>query len=114
MEDVTKLSEEAVRRYFNTLSAFGYKSYDDVNKLLLLLLLDELLKEPFSYNVTEEDYKAITNSINCLYGSTCLIDFPVYESYDSIIHDINTNYKIRSSQDDLLRFTQNSHIRTEA
>ena len=43
MDELTKISEEAIQRYFNTLSKFGYIKYSDVDKLLVLLLILKIL-----------------------------------------------------------------------
>ena len=43
MDEITNISTEATIRYFTTLSQFGYKNNNDINKLLVLLLIEELL-----------------------------------------------------------------------
>lgn len=63
MDDITNIAEEALKRYFNALSKLGYKNYDDVSKLLVLLFIEELLTSEFSFYITESDYKSITKRI---------------------------------------------------
>ncbi|QOR58348.1 hypothetical protein [uncultured phage cr106_1] len=81
MDELAKLQTEALDNYFIALSQFGYKSYDDVYKLLALLFLDELLTD-FKSFITEEDLRTISRVVYCLCGTTCLIDFPEY--YDKV------------------------------
>ena len=65
----------ALNRYFYTLSNAGYKSYNDVDKLLILLFIEEILCGPMLEFITEEDYKLICSSMVCLQGS-CMIPYP--------------------------------------
>lgn len=65
----------ALNRYFSILSHTGYKSYNEVDKLLVLIFMEELLYGSMSEFITEEDYKAIYSSITCLSGS-CMIPYP--------------------------------------
>lgn len=36
MDKMLEISEEAITRYFTTLSQFGYKKYSDVDKIIVL------------------------------------------------------------------------------
>lgn len=83
MKEITDLTYESIVKYFTTLQQFGYKSYEDVNKLVALIGLEEML-DIFAEFVTEEDFKDIMTAINCLSGSTCLIDFPTYSNSNGI------------------------------
>lgn len=114
MEEVTKISEEAINRYFTTLSQFGYRKYSDVNKLIALLFIEEILKFDFSTFITEEDYKDIINALYCLSGNTCLIRFPEYENYDSLIHKTKLSIIPRISEDSILRMSELGIIREKA
>lgn len=87
MDEVTRISAEAIQRYFTTLSQFGYKKYSDVDKLLVLLFIEEILSQGFLQYITEEDYKVITNALYCLYGSNCMIEFPNLSCRESAIPD---------------------------
>lgn len=68
---------EALLRYFNTLSIFGYKNYVDTYKILALLFVYELQSNT-SYNqfITEEDERIINKFLYCIYGSNCLVPYP--------------------------------------
>ena len=117
MDNVTNIANEALRRYFNALSKLGYKDYNDVAKLLVLLFIEELLTSEFSFYVTEEDYRSITNALYCIMGNNCLIDLPSYTTYDSLFHD-NPNYleyiRYRITEDSTIRNTEDFDFRVEA
>lgn len=117
MDNVTNIANEALRRYFNALSKLGYKDYNDVAKLLVFLFIEELLTSEFSFYVTEEDYRSITNALYCIMGNNCLIDLPSYTTYDSLFHD-NPNYleyiRYRITEDSTIRNTEDFDFRVEA
>lgn len=62
--------------YFCSLSKFGYMNYSDVNKLIVVLFMGEILEGLFDNLIEEDDYKSITNAINCLLGTSCIIPYP--------------------------------------
>jgi hypothetical protein len=62
MHEIDNVSYDAIYRYFNALSKFGYKSYGDVEKLIALLTLDEML-HVFNEYIDEDDFRAIINAI---------------------------------------------------
>ena len=66
--------------YFCSLSQFGYINYSDVNKLIVILFLGEILEGLFNDLIEEDDYKSITNAINCLLGTSCIIPYPKIDS----------------------------------
>lgn len=67
---------EALDRYYNVLSHTGYKSYCEVNNLLILSFIEELLSKCKGL-ITEEDYNYLSKVVECLHGS-CLIPFTKY------------------------------------
>lgn len=69
-------------RYFTSLSNSGYKSYEDVNKIIIYTFIEELLCGPMSEFVTKDDYKSIMALLYCLYDS-CNIPIPLNKSYDN-------------------------------
>lgn len=74
----------SVNTYFNTLRQLGYKDYGSVYKLLAYTFIEELLTGPMRIYVTEDDYRAISKALNCLYGSNCLIPYPQYVNDDTL------------------------------
>ena len=113
MEELTKLSAEAIQRYFTSLSQFGYKSYTDVNRMIVLLFLEEMMVHKFTDFITEEDYNDILKALNHLAGSNCLIDFPKYANYDDLVHSVRINITPRVTEDNSLRFDDRDVIRIE-
>ena len=113
MHEIDNVSYDAIYRYFNALSKFGYKSYGDVEKLIALLTLDEML-HVFNEYIDEDDFRAIINAIYCLSGTTCLIDFPSYVNDDTLFHKTKINYIARITEDNILRVDEASVIRIEA
>lgn len=110
--DLTHEVYNAVDNYFAVLKNVGYKSYGDVAKLIVFAFIEELLDSPMSEFVTEEDYKAITGGLYCLYGS-CMIPFPDYrKAVDSTVHKVNDRYRI--TETDILRISQDMRQRTKA
>lgn len=95
--DVMELTNEVyntVNSYFSVLSHIGYKSYEEVNKLLVFIFIEELLCGQLSQFITEEDYKIINNALYCLYGS-CMIPFPNYKkSFTPVINKMFDEYRI--------------------
>ena len=114
MDNITAISSEAFERYFNTLSKLGYKSYSDVDKLIILSIIEDILSGELSFFVTEEDYRSITNAIYCIMGNNCLIDLPSYDTWDSAIHENKNRGSYRLTEGDILRITEDSIFRIEA
>lgn len=106
MEEITDLSYESIVRYFTTLQQLGYKSYEDVYKLVALIGLEEMF-DIFAEFITEQDFRYIMNAINCLSGTTCLIDFPTYSENRTLIHKSRVNYLTRLSETDSIRIDSN-------
>lgn len=107
MEEITNLTYNSIVKYFTTLQQFGYKSYNDVYKLITLVGLEEML-DVFAEFITEEDLKYIMSAINCLSGTTCLIDFPTYYEGEPFIHKSKVNYLTRLSETDSIRMGNDS------
>ena len=106
MEEITNTAIEALRRYYDSLSKFGYKKYNDVEKIIVLLFLEELLSYNYFGFITEEDYEIIVKSLYCVSKDTCLIDFPSYATYDSLIRDYDSGLILRATEADNLRLSE--------
>lgn len=104
---------EALNRYFKHLSQFGYKSYSDVNRLLVLLFINEILESDMELCISEEDYRVIMNALYCVVDKTCLADYPIEDVYDSLMHpDLTDPDTVRITEDDILRHSERGDIRT--
>lgn len=114
MDNITKMTETALTRYFNSLHVMGYMSQGDVNKLVLLSVLEEMLTSELSYFINEQDYRTITNALYCILGNNCMIDFPSYATWDSLIHKATVDVTRRITEDNTLRYTEDSNYRIEA
>lgn len=114
MDKMLEISEEAIIRYFNILSKLGYKKYNDVNKLLILLFMEEFLSGEMSYYITQEDYRIIVNALYCLAGNSCMIDFPIFATYDTLIHSNTREFIPRITEIGVLRNTESDNFRVEA
>lgn len=104
MDGLDNMAYTGVSNYFQALSTFGYKGYKEVNKLLVLLFIEDLLRSSF---IDEEDYKTITNVLYCLFGSTCLIPYPEFAVNTQALNDVTP----RITENDILRFSEDELLR---
>lgn len=88
MEDLVNIS---LNRYFSSLSKFGYRSYNEVGKLIILIFIQELLNSDCKPYITEDEYITLHKVLYCLCGSTCLIPYPEYKSGFSLSCSGKTN-----------------------
>ena len=70
--DLTNLSYEALHRYFTRLSQSGYMKYTNVESLIVLLYIQELVKD---YDLDIEEQTIIDKALSCLQGSNCMIPY---------------------------------------
>ena len=68
----------SLSHYFAALCKMGYYKQEDINKLLVLIYLNHILKDDYRGYVSSEDYATIEKALNCLYGTSCLIPYPDY------------------------------------
>lgn len=103
---------DLVNRYFSVISHIGYKPYKEVEKLIVFSFIEELLYGPLSLFITDKDYKSITNSLYCLYGS-CMIPFPDYKrSFDPVKNSILDEYRI--TETGTLRTSESTELRVKS
>lgn len=69
---------DALGRYYHALELKGYMSYNNMQKLLLLIFYRDFVFHDYRGLLTKEDYHLIERALDCLYGSTCLIPYPDY------------------------------------
>lgn len=101
---------DSIEKYFNTLSTTGYKSYSEVNKLLVMIFIEELLYGPLSQYITEDDYNTIIKAMYCFYGS-CMISYPTYKrEVDKVANTLLKEFRI--TEDNILRQTESNSLRT--
>lgn len=67
---------ESYKKYFNALNNYGYINPSMTNKLLIYSMIEELINGSYYTLITDKDYRSIVNSLYCIYGSSCLFEFP--------------------------------------
>lgn len=110
MVKVDNMTHKALNSYFNHLATFGYKSHNDVEKLLVLTHIRELLDSPFDYYITEEDLNTIIQALYCLMQSTCFLPFTELSKGASLNTDLRSG-DVRLSENDIIRFSENTLVR---
>lgn len=111
MDNLSNVLERALAIYFNVLSSTGYVCYNDVNKLLLLSLIEELTSGPMLAFIDDKDYNSMNNALYCIFGTSCLIPYPSTGESSAVYGEEES---IRISEDDMIRFTQDNKPRTPA
>lgn len=114
MDSYTDIAYSSITTYFNTLAKFGYKSYEDVYRMLVLFYIDDIVSGVYDVIPTEDEYRTMMKSLYCLFGSDCMIPYPKYYNEDSLIHNMKGPFIPRETEDEILRFTQNVRLRKEA
>lgn len=69
---------ESIKRYFTSLSMFGYKSYNDTYKLLYIISIRDFIYNDFRGLITEDDYRIIGRSLYNVFGTNCLLPYPQF------------------------------------
>lgn len=92
MVEITNISYDALRKYFNFLSFFGYRNYEDVHRLLILLFINSIFTGECSEYVTEEDYRVIMNMVYLLTGKTCLISYMEFKSTATMLNSTSGTF----------------------
>lgn len=110
--DITNDVHNSLMHYFKTLESTGYMPYENVYKLLIYILIEEMLTGEMSYFITEDDYKDISKALSCLYGP-CMIPYP---SYLKGIEEVRRHqpHSYRHTEDSIIRNTEDSHLRLES
>lgn len=98
--------------YFSALSRLGYVSYSEVDKLIAALFMSEILDGLFDVLISEEDFRSITNAINCLYGCSCILPYPDMNRGESIKSPSGSLFP-RITEQCVLRSTEFDDLRNE-
>ncbi len=109
---INNVTANSLNKYFNILSKYGYKDNKSTERMVLLSLYDDILTGEFREFVTNEDYKKITNALYCLFDG-CLIEFPEYKIYDTVIRRFYDGLRYRKSEDNIIRKSQRNSVREE-
>lgn len=92
MDNLTNIVSQSLINYYDLLSNYGYFKMKEVYKLLVLSYIEDLLTSDLVYKISEEDYRYIMQSVNCLLGTNCLLPMPIKKTQDDITHTIKTAY----------------------
>lgn len=109
MDNLSNVLGRALATYFNVLSSTGYVCYNDVNKLLLLSLIEELTSGPMAAFIDDKDYNSMNNALYCIFGTSCLIPYPPTEEISAVYGEEEES--IRISEDGMIRLTQDNKPR---
>lgn len=109
MEDINNLIATSIDKYYEILSTLGYKSYDDVYKLLVLIAIQQLL-DNYTEFITEDDIKTFYRVISCISGN-CIIDELELTNEDSFVHEIKTLLNLRITQCGMFRTSTDNILR---
>ena len=102
MEELNKLTADALDRYFTVLGSVGYIPEANTNKLILLQFIQEFLQEYQGY-ITEADYNKIESILQCLAGTSCLIPYKEYLLASEVVPSI---FSMRITENEILRHTE--------
>ena len=112
MDNLTEQLHSALQRYFSSLATFGYKSEGDTKKLLIFMYLTDMLQGPFTQYLTEDDYDLFNIALYTLYGTTCLLPYPMYAVNASILNTKRIGFSLRFTEPEQIRTTQGLLFRT--
>ena len=76
MHNIKENLLNSLNTYFKGISANGYMHPSVVNKLLFYSIVEEIVNGPYSTLITDKDYRTIIDSLYCIYGSSCIFEFP--------------------------------------
>lgn len=74
----TKDLSSSLDLYYTALSHLGYIKYTTVFKLLVFSFISDLLEGKYTNALSEEDYRSISNALECIYGTACQIPYSKY------------------------------------
>ena len=76
------------------------------------MYLVDMIQGPFSQYITEDDYDLINVAFYTLYGTTCLIPYPVFAMNHSILNTGRIGFNLRFTENTQIRNTQGLLFRT--
>ena len=62
--------------YFKALRSMGFKSYEEVYKVIFLSCVSEIVEDDFDAALSEEDYRDINSAVYAIYGTDCMFPYP--------------------------------------
>ncbi len=110
METLNSLTFNSIDKVFTKLQSLGYLSTHTINKVLALTYLCDILNNYTQY-ITEEDYKAITEAIQCLADNSCFIEFPDFHDLKNKPNKSFNDFIPRLTEDEITRFLENGSLK---
>lgn len=109
MEEFDLMLVQALEKYFKVLSKKGSVDKSNTYKLIAVCAIIHIL-ENFPEIFIEDDIREAVKALYYMAGS-CLIDFPVNLTEDSMIHKYINSYVLRIAEDNSLRSTKDIAFR---
>ena len=111
MDKINETLLTSIDRYFNHLKNFGKIDKGKTNTILVFLFIKQIVTGPMSIYVTNEDYKILDDVLYCLYGSSCLIDYPTFKLSHSMFENIDNDQYIKVLEDGVInRYSENNNL----
>lgn len=73
-------TSKVLDKYFNDLKHSGFINTKTVNKLLLLVHINNILNNKDGYYLSETEYRKLSKLFSSLEGSHCLLTYEKYQS----------------------------------
>ena len=112
---IEQYSSDMLERYFKHLENTGYEKDGSVMKILSLCFIESILNTDMNMFVSEEDYRLISKFLYCIFGSSCLLPYPVFIGETPVLGTIIPNLygqtEVRLTEDDLIRFLEEGKTR---
>lgn len=112
MDKMNIETARSIDNYFSVLSNFGYVNYNHVDKLLVLVFINDIINGMFGNIVSEDEYKILNKCLCCIYGTSCLFPYPKYLVTSELPKNYISKY-FRVTEDSILRFTAQDTMRSQ-
>lgn len=87
---MNKYLYDSFQLYFNSLAKLGYKDYQSVEKLIVLIVVNKVLK----LEITKQDYEILQRVVDCLQGTDCMLPLNMIPCKHRIPINIKPNDKV--------------------
>lgn len=111
MNKINETLLTSIDRYFTHLKYFGRADKNKTDTLLVLLFIKQIVTGPMSIFVTNEDYKVLSNVLYCLYGNSCLVDYPTFKISQSMFENTTKDQYVKVLEDNITsRYTEDDKL----
>lgn len=109
--DIKELTLESIKNYYKVLTKMGTIGDDQLYKLLLVVFIDDLFQEDFSWFITEDNYAMLTEIVNCISRSTCIVPNNIRPIHTYPISNYLEDTPTRISEDSIIRLAESDVIK---